>query len=120
MRRGEGSRGEWEWMKQLYTRGRESEAGSETKEEAKELMDVYDVTRALDVMIGQTKAERRLADQNAAVAAAAAAAATGWDEEEEDVDSLVDWAINLCDDYESTWRQTGATRPAKRDKTAAT
>ena len=52
-----------EWMKQLYERGGQSEAKAEQQqvqvEEAKERMDVYQLTYALDEWIGKTKAGKK-------------------------------------------------------------
>ena len=104
-----------EWMKQLYARGRQREGQSEQKEEAKELMDVYQVTRSMDALIGQSRAERRRLEEEAK--AAAEGLIENEEEEEEDVDSLIDWASQLCfDEYERQWTRAGVTRPAQRDK----
>ena len=98
-----------EWMKQMYARGRQCEASGEQRtEEAKERMDVYEVTHAMSALIGQTKAQRRRAE----------ATPVGKDRDEvveEDVDELVDWASQLAfDQYQHHWSMRGTTRSAQR------
>ena len=126
VRRGEAERRRRErrvdWMKQMYAQGRHSEASSEQKpqqEEAKEMMDVLEVTHAMDALIGQTKTDRRRLEEEAVSRAAAAAASAEDGDEEEDVESLVDWASQLCfDEYEQQWKRAGATRSAQRYNSA--
>ena len=109
-----------EWMKHMYALGRQGETNTERVEEAKEdltVTDLYQLTHAMDAMIGATMAERARLEAEASAAAEARVWNSADEEEEEDADSLVDWASQLCfDEYQQHWAKQGASKPAHRDK----